>query len=309
MAWLIRREFAKNGARMAASLRAAAPSGVSAVKDERYDSDVDARLNVYTPGAAAPAGRSLPTVVWTHGGAFVGGSKDELDGYLRMIAHAGFTVAGVEYTLAPAATYPKPVSQVMEALRHLQTNSDRLHVDPSRIIVAGDSAGAHITAQVAAIATDPGYARQVGVASAIGADQLAGVVLCCGIYDLDRLSPSSPLKNFVLAVGWSYSGSRDYRNDHRFTSSTAIPRHITAAFPPTFITVGNADPLAPQSLALAAALESKGVAVDTLFFPEEHKPALGHEYQFDLSFDDARTALDRLIAFLQRRSEAGATPP
>jgi acetyl esterase/lipase len=75
---------------------------------------------------------------------------------------------------------------------------------------------------------------------------------------------------------------------------------VRASFPPTFLTVGNADPLRPHSEALATSLVEQGVEVDTLFYPAAHEPALGHEYQFDLDLEDARTALTRIVAFLRR---------
>jgi acetyl esterase len=262
---------------------------------------------VYTPDAAVQAARCLPTVVWTHGGGWVAGSKGELGDYLRMIAAAGFTVVAVEYALAPAARYPTPARQVMAALRHLLANADRLHVDPTKIMLAGDSAGAHITAQVAAIATNPGYSDSVGVESTVDADELRGVALCCGPYDLALVDPDpdSPMKDFVLAVAWAYSGTRDFEHNDYFMSTMAVTGHVTETFPPAFITVGNADPLAAHSDTLAAALEAKGVEVDTLFYPHDHQPPLGHEYQLDMNLEDARTALQRMIAFFQQCAGTG----
>ena len=76
--------------------------------------------------------------------------------------------------------------------------------------------------------------------------------------------------------------------------------HLTEAFPPTFLTVGNADPLEAQSHALRTLLESRGVEVDALLYAPDHEPALEHEYQFDLELEDARIALKRLVEFLGR---------
>ncbi len=76
--------------------------------------------------------------------------------------------------------------------------------------------------------------------------------------------------------------------------------HVTAAFPPAFISVGNADPLAPHSEELARALVAKGVSVETLFFHPDHQPPLGHEYQFDLDGEAGQRALERAVDFLQR---------
>jgi acetyl esterase/lipase len=89
-------------------------------------------------------------------------------------------------------------------------------------------------------------------------------------------------------------------------------RHVTSAFPPTFISVGNGDPLAPQSMAMADALRSVRVPVDTLFFSPDHQPALPHEYQFDLTRPEGRLALERVVAFLGRLEAArprGSTGP
>jgi acetyl esterase/lipase len=81
----------------------------------------------------------------------------------------------------------------------------------------------------------------------------------------------------------------------------SLPAHVTAAYPPFFISVGNADPLARQSVAFADAARAQGVAVDALFFADDYKPTLPHEYQFILSTEAARLALDRSLAFLVAR--------
>jgi acetyl esterase/lipase len=140
----------------------------------------------------------------------------------------------------------------------------------------------------------------MGIAPTIAPDQLRGVALCCGIYDFAGPAESGSFERFITTVGWSYSGTRAFREDQRFIASVSVARHVTGDFPPTFLTVGNADPLAPQSAALAEALCAAGVDVETLFHPAGHQPPLGHEYQFDLGLDDGRAALERLTGFLER---------
>jgi acetyl esterase/lipase len=300
MVFVLRREFAKGADALAARLMREAPTDVVAIADDRYDQDADALLDVYTPASATAGGERLPTIVWTHGGAFIGGTKEEISGYLRMIAAAGFTVVAVRYTLAPEARYPTPVRQVLAALRHLEHDAERLHVDPERFVLVGDSAGAQISAQVAAVVTNPDLSKQLGIEPTVRPSQLRGVALCCGVFDLAMVEPASPFRLLIDAVGWAYSGTRKFRENEEFISTVSVPSHVTDEFPPTFFTVGNTDPLAPQSTAFAKVLESKGVDVETLFYPDDHQPNLDHEYQFDLDLDDARIALDRLIAFFRR---------
>ena len=302
MALLIRAVFTQGGEGFARSLDAQAPQDVRVVVDERYGTDPDARLDVYTPAQAAERGESLPTVVWIHGGSWVGGSKEELGGYFRRIAAGGFTVAAIAYPLAPESRYPTPLRHAMSALAYLQEHADRLCVDPSRLLIAGDSAGAQITAQVATIVTNPAYGETVKVAPTIAPAQLGGVILCCGPYDLTLFREDSPLKDFITATMWAYSGTRRFREDPYFFPTMSVVNHVTVAFPPAFITVGNADALAPHSTALATALRAKGVEVETLFYPSDHLPALGHEYQFSIELEDARSALERLLAFCHNRT-------
>jgi acetyl esterase len=97
------------------------------------------------------------------------------------------------------------------------------------------------------------------------------------------------------------SGGADPR-DARVAQMSVTP-HVTAAYPPVFISVGNADPLAPQSVALAGALRARRVEVDALFFPHDYDPPLGHEYQLLLSTDAGRLAFDRAVEFLMAHAK------
>ena len=299
MALLLRRVFADHGSLVATTITGWSCDDVFVLQNERYDEDCDAFLDVYLPEPAAGNNERLPAIVWTHGGAFIGGSKDEIAAYLKVIAHNGYVVVGVRYSLAPENTYPTPIRQLMIAMKYLQENAERLRIDPKRFILAGDSAGAQITAQLAALATDGEYAQRVGVTPTFTRENLCGLALCCGIYDLGSLDPSSSFANFVLTAAWAYSGTRDYRNNTYFMSTVSIIEHVNDAFPPTFLTAGNADPLEPQSKALAGALHAKGVHTETLFYPSDHAAMLPHEYQFDLRLGDAQIALERLTRFFE----------
>ena len=163
MTLLLRREFEKFGASRADRLRSRAPQSIQVTRDKIYGPHPDCRLDVYVPRDAAPAGHRLPVLMWVHGGAFIGGSKDEIDYYFRAVAASGFCVIAISYSLAPESTYPTPVRQALAALDHILTHAARLHADPTRILLAGDSAGSHISAQIAAAITNPQYARKIGV--------------------------------------------------------------------------------------------------------------------------------------------------
>lgn len=299
----IRWAFDRGGRRADAALARHVPAGVAELLDERNadaagaSSGRDGLLDVFRPASAAGA---LPTIVWTHGGAWLSGDKSQVRSYLRLLASHGFTVVGINYSIAPGARYPRPVQQLNDALAHVVAHADRLHVDASRIVLAGDSAGSHVAAQVAALTTGTRYAEVMGVTPALAPDQLRGALLFCGAYDLDLVADARGFSRWFLTTAlWAYSGTRRFRDDPALGSASVV-RHVGPTFPQTFLSAGNADPLLAHSVRLADALTREGVPVETVFFPSDHEPALGHEYQLDLDRREGRLALERAVAFLRR---------
>ncbi len=102
---LLRRMFASGGADVARKLRAHAPAAVERVLDEPYGEDMV--LDVYRPSTTEDA---PPTVVWVHGGGWIGGSTEELSIYFEIIASNGYAVVGPRYSLEPEQRIgPTPV--------------------------------------------------------------------------------------------------------------------------------------------------------------------------------------------------------
>lgn len=147
--------------------------------------------------------------------------------------------------------------------------------------------------------SSPGYARALGIdAPALAPGRLAGALLYCGPHDARLASGEGPFGGFMRTVFWSYFGQKEV-DGLPAARQFSVPLHVNAAFPPSFISVGNADPLKAHSVALAEALEAQGVPVTRLFYPEDHQPALAHEYQFDLDSADGQRALRESVAFLR----------
>lgn len=298
--WVIRAVFDKGAAEAAQALEKHLPANIRSRTALAYDpADVDALLDIHAPATLSP---SVPTVVWVHGGGFVSGRRSDISNYLKVLAGRGFVTVNVDYTLAPSAHYPTPVRQLANALAYLDRHADELGINRSAVVLAGDSAGAQIAAQMATVITDADYADRLGISAPIAPDQLKGTLLFCGVFDLTALNADKGgvLGWFLHTVAWAYSGARDWRDVPRFDMLSITP-HVGPQFPPTFISAGNADPLAPQSIALHAALRAHGVAVEGLFFPADQQPALPHEYQFNLDQPAGRLALDRAVVWLQQR--------
>lgn len=299
-ALLIRYGFDKGAVEIAQKLEKHLPSGVKAILDEQYrPNDRDAHLDVFYPQTLQPGDRTLPTIVWVHGGAWISGNKSHVANYLKILASRGYTTVGVGYSIAPGHQYPMPLIQVNEALDYLQKHAKRFHIDTNRFVLAGDSAGAQIAAQMVTVVTNPVYAANLGIQPALQPSQLKAALLNCGAYDMKSVNYNGSFGSFLKTVMRSYSGTNDFLTDPKFQSFSVI-NYITPSFPPSFITAGNADPLAPQSVALAKKLAKIGVPIDTLFYPDDRTPPLEHEYQFNLDLADGKQALTRILAFLDK---------
>lgn len=294
---LVRAIFDRGAAAAAQRLEPHVPAAVASSTHQYDPVDADALLDIHRPTRADP---DAPTIVWIHGGGFISGRRSDVSNYTRILAGQGYTVVNVDYTIAPEARYPVPIWQVNAALAYLSDNGARLGVNARRIVLAGDSAGAQIAAQTAAVITNPAYASLVGVRPGVRPDQIAGTMLYCGVYDISSLGKDGGVLGwFVRSAGWAYSGKRAWRDDAPFRTMSVGP-HLTNRYPPSFVSAGNADPLGPQSVEMAAALRKAGVPVETVFFPRDYTPALGHEYQFDLDGAAGKLALQKSVAWLQQ---------
>lgn len=293
---LVIRQIFDAGARAAsAKLEKHLPANVRSLNDIAYaPGDPDARLDIHLPSSGKGP---FPVILWIHGGAWVSGDKSDLTNYLKILAARGYGVVNIGYSIAPGATYPTPVRQANAALGFVVREGARYGLDPTRIVLAGDSAGAQLAAQLAGIVTSADYADAVGITPSPLPAPLRGVLLYCGPYDVGKVNFDGPFGTFLYTVVWAYSGSRDFRSDPAF-ALMSVAQHVTPAFPPAFISVGNADPLRPQSVQLAEALRAKGGKVETLFFPDAYTPPLAHEYQFDLDTAAGQLALRRSAAWL-----------
>lgn len=307
-AMLIRHIFTSNDETVLNALQKhTPPTPITVIANQKYKSDnKNAFLDVYTPTSIVQSDKNLPVIIWTHGGAWVSGDKADTSPYYKLLAAQGFTVVSLNYTRAPEKKYPAQIFELNEAHAYILSNSTRFHVDPLKIFLAGDSAGSQLSAQMAALITNPSYAKDIGITPALKPSQLAGAILFCGIYKVEGLTEANPNLPKLINWGddqvvWAFSGVRSKSGPLIHQMSPYY--HITKDFPATFISGGNGDPLTDkQSIPLASRLQSLGVSVTSLFYSIDHQPSLPHEYQFNLDTADGKQALTQLLQFLEQKS-------
>lgn len=290
---VIRYIFSQGDAQAQSLLEKHIPAGIVTHTNLAYGAGPDERFDLnLPPGATEP----LPAVVWIHGGAWIAGAKEGVANYLKVLAGEGFATIAVEYSTGFGSTYPTPVVQINTALDYITSHAAELGIDPDRIILAGDSAGAQLAAQVALIITNATYAQAIQIEPGLGENQLRAVILASGAYDMQSIDLDGDWAWFLNTVFWAYTGVRDFLGDEKFELAS-VQQFVGPSFPAAYITSGNGDPLEPQARRLATTLAGFGVPIVTLFFQADHKPALPHEFQFNLDTSEGQQAFAGIVNF------------
>lgn len=111
-----------------------------------------------------------PLIVDVHGGGFTMGSVAAMQAWpMRLAASTGFRAATVEYRLAPEHKFPVGLQDVARAVRHLFAQADELGVDPERILLTGQSAGANLIVAATLLLRDTGHPLPCALMPIVGA--------------------------------------------------------------------------------------------------------------------------------------------
>ena len=117
-------------------------------------------------------GTRRPAVIVVHGGTWTTGSRAAFTGqFLELLTQAGYSWFAVDYRLGGLPRYEEAVDDLRAALAFIRCHAAEFRIDPARIAILGEDAGAHLAMLVAA---DPSA-------------RVAGVVAVGGFYDLRRL--------------------------------------------------------------------------------------------------------------------------
>ncbi len=209
---------------------------------------------VYTPEAGAAAG-PLPVVLYFHGGGWVIADRKVYDGGARGLAKAsGAIVVSVDYRQAPEHRFPAAWDDALAAYRWLTTNAASLGGDPSRLALAGESAGGNLAVATAIAARDAGLPRPLHVVSVYPVAQTS-------------LNTESYIENAIAKplnramVKWFVDHLIRSEDDLKDTRLQLIEADL-AGLPPVSIVNARLDPLRSDGAKLEDALNTAGVPVE-----------------------------------------------
>lgn len=227
----------------------------------------DAKLDVYVPREAAAPN---PTLIYIHGGGWVGGSKETSWLQLLPYLEAGWSVVNVEYRLARVSLAPAAVEDCRCALRWVIRNAKQYNFDTTKLVVTGHSAGGHLSLTTGMLPPSAGLDRECP-----GTEELkvAAIVNWFGINDVVDLLDGPNLKEY--AVAWLSSMTNREEIARRVSPLT----YVRAGLPPIITIHGDADPVVPYTHAvrLQDALNKAGVPNQLVTIPGGKHGGFSHD--------------------------------
>lgn len=206
-------------------------------------------LRVYRPSNANS--EQLPLVFYIHGGGFILGDAEQCDWVCTRMAKATkAVVVSVEYRLAPRHPWPAAPEDCYAAFTDVVSRATEFGIDPARIAVVGESAGANLAAVVALMARDR------------SGPEIALQILVYPITDLTLkdFAPGEDMPRLVVGRNDVRAAVDFYIDDDSRSEPYASPLFADlVGLPAALVQVAERCPLRDDGARFAAALESAGV--------------------------------------------------
>ena len=198
----------------------------------------------------------LPCIVFYHGGGFLLKASQAHYQVVKWYASkANCKVVFADYRLLPENKYPIAIEDCYSTYIWALENSDKLGIDPDKIIVTGDSAGGNISCAVTMMLKD----RNVSLPK--------GVLLVYPV--LDKRMKTDSMKNYTDTPIWDSRCNKQFwdmylKEKDRDTAKYASISEAESVdyFPSTYIEVAEFDCLHDEGMEFGQRLESEGVSVE-----------------------------------------------
>ncbi|MCC6511501.1 MAG: ankyrin repeat domain-containing protein [Pirellulaceae bacterium] len=228
------------------------------------------------------AGSAL--IVWVHGGAWRGGSKDDMP--LGQLVKAGYSVASVNYRLSTEAKFPAQIHDIKAAIRFLRQIALRYKYRSDRIAIAGSSAGGHLAALVGTTNNHKDLEGEIGTCLKNSSEVHAIIDLYGPTNLMTILSQSTPHGLSVRKPALDLLLGAQPENVPDLAKLASPVEHVDATDPPLLMIHGDQDPQVPinQSHELAGKYRQ-------LARPIQFEVIQGGEHGGKSFYDDQRQEL------------------
>lgn len=284
--FMIRRTFKKGDDKRDAGLTT--PENVVRYDDIMYGLDPKWNtLDVYRPKDIEG---KLPVIVSVHGGGWVYGDKERYQYYCMSLVEHGFAVVNFTYRLAPEFKFPAQLEDTNQVFSWIVHNAEKYGLDTNAVFGVGDSAGAHLLGLFGALLTNLEYAKTMPFEKVEGI-ALKAVALNCGVYELYP-NGKKDLTSLLMKDLLPHKGTKEE------VEQLCVTKHLTGAFPPSFVMTAEGDFLGVQAKPLADHLNSLGVQAEYHYYGDKEH-VLGHVFHCNMRSEFAKQCNKEECDFFQ----------
>jgi acetyl esterase/lipase len=204
-------------------------------------------------GASGP----LPTILYTHGAGWVFGNALTHDRLVRELAvRARAAVVFPEYDLSPEAKYPTAIEQIYAVARWVMSGGDQENLDPTNLVVAGDSVGGNMTIAMTLMAKARGDVKP--------SFQLLFYPVTDAAFDTPsyrEFAEGYYLRRDTMQWFWDQYTADPRQRAEITASPLRASKDQLAGLPPALVVNGECDVLRDEGEGYAASLRDAGVPV------------------------------------------------
>lgn len=184
---------------------------VISIRDIAYDDNSKNKLDLYYHKDIINDGKKHPVVIYIHGGGFIMGDKRCRVSISEYYADKGYFVCCINYRMPPEIAFPEYVIDVVNATNFVEVLAGEYNIDLDNVFVTGDSSGGFSAAYLAALKYDDALRQRVG-SPEIKVD-FKGILLMCGIYDVEVLLKGGRLLGVIPKTAQMIVGDFDLKSD------------------------------------------------------------------------------------------------
>ena len=235
----------------------------------------------------APGAENGSTVLYLHGGGYVGGSVRTHRVLMADISKAaGARVLGLDYRLAPEFPFPAPVEDTVAAYRWLLSNG----TDPKKIVIGGDSAGGGL--MVSALVALR-YLGEPMPAAGVGLSPWTDMEATGQSFAKNAEVDPSVNRDAIFQIAEAYLAGKDPR------APLASPIHADlSGLAPLLLHVGSIETLLDDTIVLAQRAREAGVEVEVDVWDD--MPHVWH--QFAPILPEGQQAIQRVAEFIRKHT-------
>lgn len=245
-------------------------------------------IRIYSPAN----GRNFPIIVYIHGGGWIGGNINVYDNVCRKLSKLSEAIViSVEYPLAPENPFPNGLNQIYNVIKWSYDNAKNINGKKDKIAIVGDSSGGNLCAAVSYMDKENSFQYvkcQVLIypsTNILNLDTNSWIKFGKG-YMMDKESQDKVISLYIK--------NKKYR---RNKYSSPLLAEDFRNLPPTFIIVGELDPLKDEGVMYANKLIKSCVPTSL----KQYKGVIHGFITMDRVFEQADIAIKEISIYIKDR--------